>query len=211
MIIYKATNLINNKIYIGQTRHSLEKRKRGHIYRSIKNTKVPFLKAINKYGFENFKWEIIHICDSLDKLNELEIFYIKKYNSTNSLIGYNVSDGGKVYSHWKDKSLSKEHKDNIGKSLIGKIKHTEEAKHNISIKNKGRIKSKEECNAISIRQEGLSPWNKIDINMEFVFELRNNGKSWQYIADLLKIKKTTLAKRINVIRNGSQKKKRYYE
>ena len=61
MIIYEALNIINNKRYIGQTVQTLNKRKQQHI-NSIKynNSKcIAFVRAMKKYGVENFKWRIV--------------------------------------------------------------------------------------------------------------------------------------------------------
>lgn len=92
MIIYKATNKINGKCYIGQTRHSLDQRKLAHLRCAKKGVETHFYQAIRKYGEENFEWEII--CSTNDKkhLNELETFYITKYDSIKH--GYNMVDGG---------------------------------------------------------------------------------------------------------------------
>ena len=92
MIIYKATNKVNNKVYIGQTKHSLETRKNRHLQLAKKGVKTHFYEAIRKYGEDNFEWEII--CSAKDKktLNELETYYITKYNSIKN--GYNMVDGG---------------------------------------------------------------------------------------------------------------------
>jgi hypothetical protein len=49
--------------------------------------------AIKKYGIDNFSFEIIKECNK-ELLNELEVYYINEYNSTNENIGYNVSCGG---------------------------------------------------------------------------------------------------------------------
>jgi len=90
-IIYKVTNIINGKIYIGQTTKSLKNRKRRHIGR---NDNLYFHRALNKYGKNSFKWEIICECENQDDLNEEEIYYIKKHNSYWKENGYNLSLGG---------------------------------------------------------------------------------------------------------------------
>ena len=59
-IIYKATNLINNKVYIGQTIRRLEERIYYHYYRAEHELEIihtHFINAIRKYGKENFQWE----------------------------------------------------------------------------------------------------------------------------------------------------------
>lgn len=92
MIIYKATNKVNGKCYIGQTRHSIEVRKRKHLLCARKGVKTNFYKAIRKYGADNFEWEIVCSTNDKQKLNELETFYITKYDSIKN--GYNMVDGG---------------------------------------------------------------------------------------------------------------------
>ena len=85
MLIYKVTNLINNKSYIGQTITSLKQRKAGHIsdVYNPRKTKNPMVisKAIKKYGEGNFKWEIICEAETQDELNKLESFHILENNS----------------------------------------------------------------------------------------------------------------------------------
>lgn len=92
MIIYKATNKINGKCYIGQTRHSLQYRKIRHLSAARKGATTHFYRAIRKYGEDNFEWEIICSTNDADRLNELETFYITKYDSIKH--GYNMIDGG---------------------------------------------------------------------------------------------------------------------
>jgi group I intron endonuclease len=91
-IIYLIKNEINNKIYVGQTIRSLRDRIReyekgfGNVY--LNN-------AFKKYGWSNFKFEVIDTAENLEELNEKEISYIKKYNSNNKEFGYNIESGGK--------------------------------------------------------------------------------------------------------------------
>lgn len=87
--IYKFTNKINGKSYIGQSTN-IERRHKEH--RTRKDENSLFHEAINEYGFENFDFSVIEICDIKD-LNSKEIYYIKAYN-TLFPNGYNVSGGG---------------------------------------------------------------------------------------------------------------------
>lgn len=87
--IYKTTNLINHKIYIGQHKCSYFDTK---YYGSGKLLK----KAINKYGISNFNCLLLEECFSEEELNEKEMYYIALYKSTQPDIGYNLSDGGFV-------------------------------------------------------------------------------------------------------------------
>lgn len=93
-IIYCAINRINNKKYIGQT-IDFKKRKMEHI-RSIFKNETTFQKAMNKYGVKNFKWEIIDYANSLEELDEKEVFWIDYFNTYGSG-GYNMTIGGQGF------------------------------------------------------------------------------------------------------------------
>lgn len=89
--IYKITNRINNKSYIGQSKN-IYRRWREHIKYSkdARNNQAIYL-AIRKYGLENFNYSIVEEC-ALESLDEREIFYIKKFNTY--INGYNMTIGG---------------------------------------------------------------------------------------------------------------------
>lgn len=90
--IYKTTNLINGKIYIGQ--HKATK-----FNAKYKGSGVILKDAFKKYGKENFIVEMIDDSASdADELNKLEIYYIQKYNTRDLEIGYNLHCGGNVQS-----------------------------------------------------------------------------------------------------------------
>lgn len=91
MIIYKVTNKVNGKIYIGQTIRKMSYRWSQH---GAKKDNGFFARAIRKYGKENFTVEILASAFTIEYLNELEIFFIKKFNSL-SPNGYNIDLGGK--------------------------------------------------------------------------------------------------------------------
>lgn len=97
MLVYKATNKINGKCYIGYTSKTLEYRKKQHLYKSrIENDKSYFYLfklAIRKHSFDSFEWEVLCNCNSIEECCEKEIFYIKEFN-TISPNGYNLTDGG---------------------------------------------------------------------------------------------------------------------
>ena len=95
MIIYKATNKINGKVYIGQSIHSLEWRMKKHKQDSLRMDTY-FYRAIRKYGWSSFEWTIVDdTATSKEELNQLEQYYIKQYNSFNNKEkGYNSTSGG---------------------------------------------------------------------------------------------------------------------
>ena len=87
--IYKFTNNINGKSYIGQS-VNIERRYKEH--KNRKNENSLFHEAIKEYGFDSFDFSIVETC-SIEELNDKEIFYIKEYN-TLTPNGYNASEGG---------------------------------------------------------------------------------------------------------------------
>ena len=91
--IYKITNLINGKSYIGKTLKTVEERYNEHLRDSRKKVreKRPLYSAMKKYGSENFKVEIIEECEPKN-LNNREIFWINYYNTFRE--GYNATLGG---------------------------------------------------------------------------------------------------------------------
>lgn len=95
MLIYKITNLINNKVYIGLTTHSLEYRWSRHKTEGRnKNNNKHLYRSIRKYGEENFSIEKIDESSDLSILGELERHYIDLYKSRNPDWGYNLTAGG---------------------------------------------------------------------------------------------------------------------
>ena len=109
--IYRYTNLINNKKYIGQT-NNFERRVNEHKSCSSNPKSINYddklHQAIRKYGYENFKIEIIEVINNVnnyDLVNEREIFWIKEERSLLTQWGYNVLEGGR--NCWRS-FLSKE-------------------------------------------------------------------------------------------------------
>lgn len=126
-IIYKATNNINGKVYIGQTIQKFNCRITRHRFDSKHSDIGIFCRATRKYGFENFDWTILEYCDSKEEMNDMEFHYIKQYNSLTP-DGYNLTLGGEGSLGCKP-SLDSRLK--MKKSSLG-FKHTEEYKKRIT-------------------------------------------------------------------------------
>lgn len=91
--IYKYTNNINGKIYVGQTTTALETRHTKHLTQLEDNTY--FHRAIKKYGIDNFSLEVIEDNIPLSELDNREIYWIKTLDSYyTSNKGYNLTKGG---------------------------------------------------------------------------------------------------------------------
>ena len=91
--IYKITDLINDKVYIGKTLKTAEERWKEHCYEYKRERceKRPLYSAMNKYGVENFICETIEECPT-ENLSDREIYWIEYYNSFH--YGYNATRGG---------------------------------------------------------------------------------------------------------------------
>lgn len=97
-VIYKITNNINGKVYIGLTTTDIKRRWNHHktvARNAIKNDhNHPLYNSMLKYGIENFKIEEIDSSEDFKKLGELERKYIKEYKSSDRKFGYNITMGG---------------------------------------------------------------------------------------------------------------------
>lgn len=113
MKIYVIINIINKKIYVGQTIQSLKQRFNRHSWKCNKSRSA-ISSAIHKYGKENFDIILLEQCSSIEELNKQELYWINKLNSL-SPYGYNLKSSvdGKG-------SLSKETKDKISKANKGR-------------------------------------------------------------------------------------------
>lgn len=101
--IYIIRNTVNTKVYIGQTRTSVEQRWKEHLRHAQYGDQV-INRAMRKYGANKFYIETLEICN-IELLDYREMYYIDLYNSTDKSKGYNVSIGGNT-PRFKRKTLS---------------------------------------------------------------------------------------------------------
>jgi len=96
MIVYKATNRINDKCYVGQTTTSLKKRREGHLRDAFDENRERsyFHWALREYGVGNFSWEILCQCSTQEELDAKEQHYINRFNCLDPDHGYNLRQGG---------------------------------------------------------------------------------------------------------------------
>lgn len=136
MIVYKATNKINGKSYIGQTQKSLDNRINKHFYSVRHKSNLYFHNALRKYDFD---WMVLEECESKSELDKKECQYIKQYNTNKN--GYNLTTGGEGSFGFKHSEKTKKKMSEKAKlrkpNFLGK-KHTDKTKKKISESKKGK-------------------------------------------------------------------------
>ena len=161
MFIYKITNKVNGKSYVGQTVNEVKERWKAHCRPSSCKDGSQISFAIQKYGKDNFTFEVIDTALAMDELNTKEITWIQSLN-TLSPYGYNLSSGGlnarkhqttkdKISSSLKGKPISDAHRKAMSEgrsALPSEVKsanirkaHTPEVRARISEKLKGKVTS----------------------------------------------------------------------
>lgn len=133
MIIYKITNKINSKIYIGQTIRSIEERWKEHAEKGS-----ALYRAIHKYGKENFTIEQIDVAVNRDELDEKEKYWIKHYDSTNKKKGYNLTSGGEHFEIPEERRIRMSEIEQGEKNHFYGKHHSDETKRRISEAKKGK-------------------------------------------------------------------------
>lgn len=196
-VIYKTTNLINSKIYIGKRIFSKDKFYRSKYYGSGKILK----ESIKKYGLENFSREVLEEVNN-DLLDEREIYWIEKYNATNKEIGYNLTKGGNSKYGREIGIMPDETKKKISYSVSKYLNenghpfkdknHTEETKQKIRNKLNGRKLPKQQVENFIKSRTGLrynKPPKKIKDKIDqriVVYQLSLGGvfiKEWNSMMD----------------------------
>lgn len=190
--IYKYTNKLNGKVYIGRTKNTLASRAghNGNKYLKLKH----FGPAIKKYGWENFEAVILEDGLTYEECCKKEQEYIKYYDARNPQKGYNIAEGGegptkealeKMRESHKEKHLSEEHKKHISQSLgqrennvnFGRkqsplaIQHNSEAKSGSNHPNWG--KHLKDTTKEKIRQGNSKPCIQYDLEGCFIKEWLN--------------------------------------
>lgn len=183
--IYKITNKVNDKVYIGCTVTSLNKRYQEHIYRCFKTDyKSKLYNSIKKYGEENFTIELIEECE-IGRIYETEKKYIELYDSFKN--GLNSTLGGEgclgyVHSPEIRKKISKNvkngnsHKGKTYDTLYGVSGQKEKEKRKESVKKYWEgLTEEERIKRIEKSKEHLR--NKSSFSVEFIKELKTKLKT----------------------------------
>lgn len=134
--IYKITNDINNKVYIGKTVKTIEERFNQHLKKAKDKVNRYLYDAMNCYGTEHFSISQIEECKE-DIVDERERYWIAYYQSNNKEYGYNMTDGGEGGDTWS------------------KNPHKEETSRKIREANLGKKRSPEFCKELGDKKRGV--------------------------------------------------------
>lgn len=162
--IYRITNLLNGKSYVGQSVH-IEERWKRHRYCPKEASHLSLYQDIKKFGIENFRFEILEEC-LIEQLNEKEVYWIKTLNTY--FDGYNNTRGGSGFYSGHPVRLSEE--DII--EIIDLLQHS-------------TILQKDIATMFQVGEDTISEINhgKTRYNPELKYPLRNHKKEQKYCID----------------------------
>lgn len=206
--IYKITNKINNKVYIGQT-NSIKNRWKSHKSEAKNNRPqgdYPIYHAIRKYGIENFIFEIIDECLNLREANIQETWFIKIYRSLVKENGYNIHEGGDV-NHVSEETKKKSSESHMGQKPWNKgIPMSDEAKLKLSKSKQGQKpwNTGKKISGMSGKKQTIEHKNKIRLSQavltdQQVLEIRSSELNQRKLAKQYNVSQATICKIINNI------------
>lgn len=195
MLVYKATNIITNKSYIGKTIRTLSHAKARHKSRAHRDWKIgcesKFYNSIRYHGWDAFVWEVMYIGTTDEDIQEKERLYINDLDTLHN--GYNSTPGG---DGGAGKTLSDSHKEKLAIASTGSNnpcyglfgadhpafgnKHTETAIEKIKLGLTGVPKTEEHKRKLSEAKKRISRFSQSDY--EEMIKLRHEGFTYANIA-----------------------------
>lgn len=201
--IYKITNKVNQKSYIGQTSFTIEKRWLEHINNSTKeNVKHrPLYAAMRKYGKNNFFIEMIEEC-SIKEVDEREKYWIKYYNTYYD--GYNATLGGDGTTYIDHNTVIQKYSELKNASMVAK-------ELNIHPKHVIKILKANNIEVISSQQVIKQKLGKIthmySLDGEYLRSFSSTSEAGNYLIQMgiSKCKPTTIRYHISEVCKGKRK------
>ena len=143
IFIYKVMCLVNDKVYVGQTKRNIEKRFKEH----SRSKKSLIGKAMQKYGKENFKLELLEVCETREEANRREIFFISEFNCI-APNGYNLTSGGWGHANYH---FSKEFRAERSLAMKKRFENPAERARQSDAQKKHRTKEERDKKAAAMR------------------------------------------------------------
>ena len=200
--IYQITNDVNQKIYIGKTENSIEKRFKEHCWDASRerNEKRSLYNAMRKYGIEHFHIELI---EETDNPEEREIYWIEKKQSFKN--GYNATIGGDGRKYIDYDLVVKTYQDLQNIKLVAKQLNHDESTISKILKEKNiDIKSSIEW----MRENRGKKVGQYDLNDNFIQSFDSRGLASKYLIDnhyTTSVAIDAVAGRIGQVCNGKRK------
>ena len=200
--IYQIINDVNQKIYIGKTENSIEKRFKEHCWDASRerNEKRPLYNAMRKYGVEHFHIELI---EETDNPEEREVYWIEKKQSFKN--GYNATIGGDGRKYIDYDLVVKTYQDLQNIKLVAKQLHHDESTISKILKEKNiDIKSSIEW----MRENRGKKVGQYDLNDNFIQSFDSRGLASKYLIDnhyTTSVAIDAVAGRIGQVCNGKRK------
>lgn len=200
--IYQITNDVNQKIYIGKTENSIEKRFKEHCWDASRerNEKRPLYNAMRKYGVEHFHIELI---EETNNPEEREVYWIEKKQSFKN--GYNATIGGDGRKYIDYDLVVKTYQDLQNIKLVAKQLHHDESTISKILKEKNiDIKSSIEW----MRENRGKKVGQYDLNDNFIQSFNSRGLASKYLIDnhyTTSVAIDAVAGRIGQVCNGKRK------
>lgn len=200
--IYKITNKLNGKAYIGKTLGTVEKRFNEHLKDAKRRQyeKRPLYTAINKYGIDNFCVETLEKCDN-NIISQREIYWIEYYDTYKN--GYNATRGGDGKVYINEDEVIKEYLKNKNATITAK-------QLNISLGGTLNILKRNDIKIISaadVARNNGSAVYMLDKNNNIIMEFQTTYDAVRYLIDnrLTKCKLTTIRYHISEVCSGKRK------
>lgn len=184
MRIYKVTNQLNGKVYIGQTRQSLRRRWSGHCIQGRLLTQ-----AIKKYGSAQFTIQSLAFFDSKEDCNRAEIWFISYFSSL-APYGYNLETGGNAKTEVHPATKEKLRLINTGKRASAQTRLKQ-----------SRVRSGEKHDAAWVRTQALAQGIKV--------ECIETGQVFNTLTDAAKALGLSIGNVSNIVRGNGTRTKGY--
>ena len=181
--IYSITNVVTGDMYIGQTIQDFEKRWKSHISALNRGDNEYLQRSWNKYGEDAFKFKAIHYCDELDILNDLEKYYIKKYDTYNN--GFNMTEGGDYFLNEIPEEIRKKRLENLKKVNRERSDYTEhqiaKVKEMLSVLENNPISIKKISKLTGVRENIIYSIKNLDSWIDVRSDLNEKIKQLNFI------------------------------
>jgi len=218
MLVYKITNKVNGKMYVGQSKKSIEDRFQRHIKSAKKKINRYLYDAMNHYGYDNFIIEVIERDIEKERIDEREKYWIKEL-STLMPNGYNMTKGGggghtvefwdeerkkDLYKRQAEKRKGKKHspwsEERRQSATLREQAKTPEDKEIISGKISNTLKEKYESGEIEINvpapKFGKDNWNYTEVDITGVLKLIKLQWKMKDIAEKFNTTKATIVSKL---------------